>query len=192
LPTEDAPPHAGVNPFLQSGSELSAVLKHLTHLGDASLTQAAPTELSGDPVHADADAARPLEDVTLQGEIEPVALTAPNLCEVGPVALIGTSQPQGATPDAGTQNPSRAERPAKGKKVVQSAETTGPHPGTKTAQVVALLRRHNGATLEEIMRQMGWQRHTVRGFMAGVMKKAGYAVESFKSEQGERAYRINS
>ena len=42
------------------------------------------------------------------------------------------------------------------------------------------------------MQKMGWQRHTVRGFMAGAMKKAGYAVESFKSEQGERAYRIRS
>jgi hypothetical protein len=29
---------------------------------------------------------------------------------------------------------------------------------------------------------MGWQRHTVRGFMAGAMKKAGYTVESFKPE----------
>ena len=50
----------------------------------------------------------------------------------------------------------------------------------------------NGATLTEIMDKMGWQRHTVRGFMAGAMKKAGYAVESFKSDKGERTYRINS
>ena len=40
--------------------------------------------------------------------------------------------------------------------------------------------------LAEIMDKMGWQRHTVRGFMAGAMKKAGYAVESFKSDKGER------
>jgi predicted transcriptional regulator len=55
-----------------------------------------------------------------------------------------------------------------------------------------MLRRKNGATLQEIMDQMGWQRHTVRGFMAGAMKKAGYAVESFKPEGGERTYRINA
>jgi hypothetical protein len=41
------------------------------------------------------------------------------------------------------------------------------------------------------MQQMGWQKHTVRGFMAGAMKKAGYKVESFKSDKGERSYRIN-
>ncbi len=54
-----------------------------------------------------------------------------------------------------------------------------------------MLQRKNGATLVEIMDKMGWQRHTVRGFMAGAMKKAGYTVESFKPEGGERTYRIS-
>jgi hypothetical protein len=57
--------------------------------------------------------------------------------------------------------------------------------------VVATLQRKGGATISELMRTMGWQRHTVRGFMAGSMKKAGYAVEAFKPEGGERSYRIN-
>jgi len=63
--------------------------------------------------------------------------------------------------------------------------------GSKTAEVVAMLQRKGGATLQEIMRKMGWQRHTVRGFMAGAMKKAGFPIESFKPEGGERKYRIN-
>jgi hypothetical protein len=54
-----------------------------------------------------------------------------------------------------------------------------------------MLQRAKGATISEIMKTMGWQRHTVRGFMAGAMKKAGYAVESFRPEGGERSYRIN-
>jgi predicted transcriptional regulator len=54
-----------------------------------------------------------------------------------------------------------------------------------------MLQRKNGATLAEIMEKMGWQKHTVRGFMAGAMKKAGYSVESFKPEGGERTYRLN-
>ena len=68
---------------------------------------------------------------------------------------------------------------------------TAARPGSKAAQVVAMLQRKNGATLAEIMRIMGWQKHTVRGFMAGAMKKAGHAVESFKPAGGERTYRIN-
>jgi hypothetical protein len=84
----------------------------------------------------------------------------------------------------------RAKTPKAGKKA-KEPEAAGPREGSKTAQVVALLQRKNGATLEEIMDKMGWQRHTVRGFMAGAMKKAGFTVESFKSEKGERTYRIN-
>jgi hypothetical protein len=68
----------------------------------------------------------------------------------------------------------------------------GPREGSKTSQVVAMLQREQGATISEIMQTMGWQKHTVRGFMAGAMKKAGYTVESFKPEGGERTYRINA
>jgi hypothetical protein len=84
-----------------------------------------------------------------------------------------------------------AKNAPKGKKAAKAKGATGPREGSKTAQVVAMLQRKGGATLVEIMEKMGWQRHTVRGFMAGAMKKAGYAVESFKPEGGERTYRIN-
>jgi len=80
----------------------------------------------------------------------------------------------------------KAHKGAKGAK----RSSASARDGSKTAQVVAMLQRKDGATLVEIMEKMGWQRHTVRGFMAGVMKKAGYAVESFKPEGGERSYRI--
>lgn len=66
----------------------------------------------------------------------------------------------------------------------------GPRAESKTAQVVAMLKRDGGATLAEIMSSMGWQKHTVRGFMAGAMKKAGYTVESFRNATDERTYRI--
>ena len=84
-----------------------------------------------------------------------------------------------------------AKKAPKGKKAAKAQESAGPREGSKTAQVVTMLQRKNGATLAEIMSKMGWQKHTVRGFMAGAMKKAGYNVESFKPEGGERNYRIN-
>jgi hypothetical protein len=79
----------------------------------------------------------------------------------------------------------------KAKTAAKTEEPAGPREGSKTAQVVAMLQRKNGATLAEIMGKMGWQQHTVRGFMAGAMKKAGHTVESFKSDKGERTYRVN-
>ena len=89
-----------------------------------------------------------------------------------------------------TKKATGAKKTPKAKKAAKAKESAGPREGSKTAQVVAMLQRKNGATLAEIMDKMGWQKHTVRGFMAGAMKKAGYNVESFKPEGGERTYRI--
>jgi integrase/recombinase XerD len=92
-----------------------------------------------------------------------------------------------------TKKATPAKNAPKAKKsAVTEEKPKGIRGGSKTAQVVAMLQRKNGATLTEIMEKMGWQRHTVRGFMAGAMKKAGYTVESFKSDKGERTYRINA
>src|ERR1035441_511924 len=66
-----------------------------------------------------------------------------------------------------------AKKPAKAPKKAAKAKADGPREGSKTAQVVAMLQRKNGATLTEIMESMGWLRDTARGFMAGAMKKAG-------------------
>jgi hypothetical protein len=95
----------------------------------------------------------------------------------------------GSKPTAAKGAPAKAKA-TKGAKLRDTP--AGIREGSKTAQVVAMLQRKNGTTLAEIMDKMGWQRHTVRGFVAGAMKKAGYTVESFKPEGGERTYRINA
>ena len=71
-------------------------------------------------------------------------------------------------------------------------EGGAPREDSKKARVIAMLQRKNGAILPEIMEEMGWQAHTVRGFMAGTLKNSGYQIESFKPEGGERTYRINT
>jgi hypothetical protein len=150
-------------------------------------------EVIPEPEQVEAETARPLEDVTLQAEIEPVALT-PQVAAGGaePSSDAGAQQPQGEPAEgAPTKTATRAKKAPKAKKETKRAESTGPREGSKTAQVVAMLKTANGAPLEDIMTKMGWQKHTVRGFMAGAMKKAGYTVESFKSESGARSYRIN-
>jgi Protein of unknown function (DUF3489) len=79
----------------------------------------------------------------------------------------------------GDQEATPAKNASKGKRAAKTQEASAPREGSKTAQVVTMLQRKNGATLAEIMEKMGSQKHTVRGFMAGAMKKAGYTVESF-------------
>jgi hypothetical protein len=63
----------------------------------------------------------------------------------------------------------------------------------KTATVLDLLRREGGATLDDIMGATGWQAHSVRGFISGVLgKRMGLTVQSTKREDGKRTYSLAS
>jgi hypothetical protein len=71
------------------------------------------------------------------------------------------------------------------------AKAAGAREGSKTEQVLELLKRPGGASLKEIMKATGWQPHSVRGFLSGTVgKKMGFKVESTKSESGERTYSL--
>jgi uncharacterized protein DUF3489 len=61
--------------------------------------------------------------------------------------------------------------------------------GSKAAQVYTLLCRPEGATLNEIRNQTGWQAHTVRGFISRNLSKQSRKVRSFERD-GERVYRL--
>ena len=61
---------------------------------------------------------------------------------------------------------------------------------SKQDEVIAMLRRPEGATVDEVVSAMGWQRQTVRGVFSGTLKKKlGLTVASDKEERG-RVYRI--
>src|SRR5580700_11285270 len=63
--------------------------------------------------------------------------------------------------------------------------------GSKTANVLELLRRSGGASLKELMKATGWQAHSVRGFLSGALgKKMGLTVTSTKAEDAERRYSV--
>ena len=61
---------------------------------------------------------------------------------------------------------------------------------SKQDAVIAMLRRREGATVDEVASSTGWQRHTVRGVFSGTLKKKlGLTLASAKEERG-RVYRI--
>jgi hypothetical protein len=65
-----------------------------------------------------------------------------------------------------------------------------PKPPSKQEVVIAMLRLPEGATVDEVAKVTGWQRHTVRGVFSGTLKKKlGLTVASAKEERG-RVYRI--
>ena len=63
-------------------------------------------------------------------------------------------------------------------------------PDTKHARIVAMLRAPGGATIAAIMTATEWQQHSVRGFLAGVVRKnLGLNLVSEPTDKG-RVYRI--
>jgi len=67
------------------------------------------------------------------------------------------------------------------------ATPTMTRPG-KLDQLEALLMRKSGASIAEMMEVTGWQQHSVRGAMAGTLKKRGLTITSEKMD-GVRRYR---
>ncbi|MGH7924742.1 MAG: DUF3489 domain-containing protein [Candidatus Binatus sp.] len=64
---------------------------------------------------------------------------------------------------------------------------------TKQERVLTLLSQSEGASIEEMMQATDWQQHSVRGFLAGtVKKKLGFSLISSKSNDGVRRYRIET
>jgi Protein of unknown function (DUF3489) len=64
---------------------------------------------------------------------------------------------------------------------------------TKQERVLTLLSQQNGASIEEMVQATDWQQHSVRGFLAGtVKKKLGFLLTSAKSDDGIRRYRIET
>jgi hypothetical protein len=82
-------------------------------------------------------------------------------------------------------------KPAKAAKAPDKAEAGKVREGTKQALLIHMLRRKEGATIAEIVTATGWLPHTVRGAMAGALKRRlGLAIDSEKVEGRGRVYRI--
>ena len=88
-----------------------------------------------------------------------------------------------------TAKPKSPKRPAPVAAV--SAALTKARAATKHAQIIAMLQDRAGATIAAIMAATGWQQHSVRGFLAGVVrKKLGLNLVSELGDRG-RVYRIS-
>ena len=96
-----------------------------------------------------------------------------------------------ATPAKAAPKGKKAAKAKEAQKATESGAPKTARAGSKSEEVIAMLRRKGGATLAEIMAHTGWQRHTTRGWVSGFLgKKMGIAVESFKSDKGDRTYRL--
>jgi len=83
-----------------------------------------------------------------------------------------------------------AQPPLPSKGVSANNRKEESEPSSKQDRVIAMLRSPAGATLTAVMKATGWQQHSVRGFLAGVVqKKLRLKLRSTKVD-GNRIYRI--
>ena len=86
----------------------------------------------------------------------------------------------------------QAAEPAEPAEAADAPAARRTRDNSKQAQVIAMLKRSEGATIAQICAATGWQQHTVRGTFAGAFKKKlGLTLASDKPQGGERVYRIH-
>ena len=138
-------------------------------------------------VDADLRKGEPMWRETGDGHGVTLVATNAGLAAIGIEPEDANPAPAGAT-DAPTEQ-SAPDTPIE---TETAPKTRTPREGTKQATLIAMLRAPDGATIEEIMAATGWQSHTVRGAMAGALKKKlGLIVTSEKPDGAkDRVYRL--
>jgi hypothetical protein len=112
----------------------------------------------------------------------------------GQRATAETATPTGKKmPKVARKTERKAAKPTPDATASGDGETPAPRTreNSKQAQVIAMLKRPEGATIQQVCEATQWQAHTVRGTFAGAFKKKlGLTITSDKIEGGERTYRI--
>ena len=183
-----------------TGGALSKVLASLIGRG---LLEQAPASLQDTVWRTDDDGNRLTLRATRTAEIV-LGIGEPTV-EDGPQGSAGARTPKAAAARKGNKGEraarkapapaSKGKRQAKPKKrppVRPTHAKEGKHrPGTKQAKLIEMLQRKQGATVDEVVKALGWQPHTVRGAIAGALKKKlNLKIESEKVEGRGRVYRI--
>jgi hypothetical protein len=114
-------------------------------------------------------------------ETAPVAEPEAVIPEPAGVTTVAPQTPDIAPEEAPAKNKAtRAKKPPVG---ADAKDAGAPREGSKTSQVIAMLKREGGVTLEEIMTAMGWQKHTTRAMLSAggsLTKNHGLVIMSEK------------
>jgi Protein of unknown function (DUF3489) len=127
-------------------------------------------------------------------EVEDVAEASDNIAAANPA---GVAVPDVSTAAKSSERPSRTKRSGakktaavSGRAVKASSDRT--KPDSKQDRIVALLRRPEGANLDVLVKETGWQKHSVRGFLAGTVRKKLKLPLLSEKIDGVRNYRIGT
>ena len=117
------------------------------------------------------------------GETGPAkADTAATSAEAAPAG--DTPAPTAAGDDEAAPGKRKAKTKAAKRGEAAAGEKPTPRTGTKQALMIELLKRPEGATVEQIAAATGWQHHTIRGAISGALKKKlGLTVEATRTRE---------
>ena len=124
--------------------------------------------------------------------IEDVADAPDENATPGPDEVVATNAPAETNLKG---RPGRARRSSAKKAAAPSAKATSsgrPNLDSKQDRVVALLQQPRGATLDVLVNATGWQKHSVRGFLAGTVRKKLKLPLISEKVDGIRTYRIGA
>ena len=128
-------------------------------------------------------------------EVEDVADVSDNIAAADPAEV---ALPDMSTQAKASERPSRgAKRSGAKKTAAVSAKATKASsdrikPDSKQDRIVALLQRPEGATLDALVKETEWQKHSVRGFLAGTVRKKLKLPLLSEKIDGVRNYRIGT
>jgi hypothetical protein len=89
-------------------------------------------------------------------------------------------------------SPTRAPAATAAPKATSEPKIKKTDPGSKQSRVIALLSSPDGTTIAAMMKATGWQQHSVRGFLAGVVRKKLKLKLNSKKIDGNRVYRVDT
>jgi hypothetical protein len=122
------------------------------------------------------------EDDAGGNETGPAADTGPTAAQPAPGN--DTPTPPAASDDGGTAGLRKAKAKSAQSGKAATDEKPRPRTGTKQAQMIEILKRPEGATVEQIASATGWQHHTIRGAISGALKKKlGLTVEASRTRE---------
>jgi Protein of unknown function (DUF3489) len=100
--------------------------------------------------------------------------------DTAPQAPQASSEPAQAIKTRRATKGKAKAKPAK----AASSDKPAPRAGTKQAHMIELLKRPEGATVEQIVAATGWQHHTIRGAISGALKKKlGLKIEATRTRE---------
>jgi Protein of unknown function (DUF3489) len=127
-------------------------------------------------------------------EVEDVTEASDNIAAAEPHEVAAADM---STEAKSSERSSRAKRSGAKKTAAVSGKATKASsdrikPDSKQDRIVALLRRPEGAYLGVLVKETGWQKHSVRGFLAGTVRKKLKLPLLSEKIDGVRNYRIGT